>query len=220
MWRVAVAVALKDLRIERQSRVLLWQVLPFAVIALVLCALAVGPSPSVLRRDSPGLFYLVLLLVTLLVIGRAHTLEAPTGTRSSVRMLGLDPAGVFLGKTAALFVELLIVATLLLTGVTLLLHAPLMGTVAAVPGIVLSLGALAAGGTLFGALSGDSPAHATLLPVIALPPFAGILIVGERAFAHEINGGGVAQWLIFLGIALVAYLALGVLLYGVAEESS
>ena len=36
--RVALLVAGKDLRIERRSRVLLWQVVPFGVMALVLCA--------------------------------------------------------------------------------------------------------------------------------------------------------------------------------------
>jgi heme exporter protein B len=220
MWSTAWLVAGKDLRIEWRSRVLLWQVVPFAVIALVLSGLAVGPSAAEMRRVAPGIFYLVTLLVSLLIIGRAQGVEAPVGTRTSVRMLALDPAGVFLGKSLALFVELVGTSLVVLAGVVLVLHAPLRGTVVALPGVLLALGALAAAGTIYGALVGDARASATLLPIIALPPFAGILIVGEKAFASALVGGALARWLAFLALALAAYLALGVLLYGVAEESS
>ncbi len=219
MIRTAWLVARKDLRIELRSRVLIWQVVPFAVIALVLSALAVGPDVATMRHAAPGLFYLVLLLVALLMIGRARQVESNAGTRTSVAMLGIDPAGTFLGKALALFVELAGVAIVLLCGVDLLLHAPFGGTMGAVPGVALTLAALAAGGTLYGALVGDSDAQATLLPIIALPPFAGLLIVGEKSFAAAVAGEAPWKWLIFLLVALVAYLAVGVLLYGVVEES-
>lgn len=220
MIRTARLVLAKDLRIEWRSRVLAWQVLPFAAIALVLCALAVGPDAATLRRDAPGLFYLVMLLTSLLMIGRAQSIEAPNGTRSSIQMLGLDAAGVFLGKAAALFVELLGTGVLLLAGVVLVLHTPLARTAEAAPGVALALGAVAAGGTIYGALVGDARANVTLLPVVALPPFAGLLIVAEKAFTSALDGGALTRWLVFLAIALAAYSAVGVLLYGVAEDSA
>ena len=48
MWRDAALVAGKDIRIEARSRVALWQVLPFAVLSLVLFAFALD-SPQMLR---------------------------------------------------------------------------------------------------------------------------------------------------------------------------
>ena len=60
MWRDAVLVAGKDLRIEARSRVALWQVLPFAALSLVLFAFALGPGPRVLRQAAPGLFWLAV----------------------------------------------------------------------------------------------------------------------------------------------------------------
>lgn len=220
MIRTALLVAGKDLRVERRSRVLLWQVLPFATIALILSGLAVGPSIAAMRHAAPGLFYLVTLLVTLMMIARSQAVESSPGTRTSVLMIGLDPASVFLGKSLALFVELLATAVVLLAGVILVLHAPLAGTASALPSVVLALAALAASGTMFGALIGDSNGHATLLPIIALPPFAGILIIGEKAFSGALTGDSVVRWILFLALALAAYVALGILLYGVAEESS
>ena len=49
MWRDAVLVAGKDLRIEARSRVALSQVVPFALLVLVLFAFALGPD----RRAAP-----------------------------------------------------------------------------------------------------------------------------------------------------------------------
>ena len=219
MWKIALIVGRKDLLIEWRSRVVLWQVIPFGVIALVLCALAVGPDAHNMRRAAPGLFYVIVLLLALLTIGRSHSIESRTGTKTSVRMLGMDPAGVFLGKAGALFVELFITSVVVLAGVVVGMHTAFGATLRAAPSLLLALGALSAGGTMYGVLLGDTKTNATLLPVLALPPFTAILIAGERAFSSVLDGGSPWRWLGFLGFALAAYGAAGVVLYGVAEDS-
>jgi heme exporter protein B len=217
--RVALLVAGKDLRIEARSRVLLWQVLPFGVVALVLCGLALGPAHAGHSSAGPGLFYLVMLLVTLLMINRSQVIEDPPGTRASVATLGLDPAGVFLGKALALAVELWVSGAVLLAGAVLLLHTALAGTLEAAPSVAVTLAALAAAGSLYGALSGGGQGPATLLPMLSFPAFAPLLIAGERSFADALHGGALWQWWMISLVALAAYLAVGVLLYGVLEES-
>ena len=217
MIRIALLVAAKDLRIEARARVLIWQVLPFGVVALVLAGLALGPAHAGHSRRT-GLFYLVLLLVTLLVMNRSQVIEGPSGTRSSVATLGLDPAGVFLGKALALAVELWVIGAVLLAGSVLVLHTAFAGTLEAVPSVVVTLAALAAAGTLYGALCAGA-GSATLLPAISLPGFVPLLIAGERAFSAALYGGGLWQWWVISLVALAAYVALGVLLYGVLEES-
>lgn len=218
MIRVAWLVASKDLRIEARARVLIWQVLPFGVVALVLAGLALGPAHAGHSQAGPGLFYLVSLLVTLLVMNRSQAIEGPSGTRSSVATLGLDPAGVFLGKALALAVELWVIGAVLLAGSVLMLHTALAGTLEAVPSVVVTLAALAAAGSLYGALCAGA-GSATLLPAISFPGFVPLLIAGERAFSAALYGGGLWQWWVISLVALAAYVALGVLLYGVLEES-
>lgn len=220
MIRTARLVAAKDLRIELRSRVLLWQVVPFGVMALVLSGLALGPERAGHSSAGPGLFYLVVLLVALLMINRSQAIESTPGTRSSVATLGLDPAGVFLGKSLALAVELWASAAVLLAGAVLMLHTALHGALVALPSIVVTLGALAGAGTLYGALTGGERGTATLLPVLALPGFAPLLIAGERAFSAALDGGALWQWWVISVVALVAYLGVGILLYGVLEESA
>ena len=218
MIRTALLVAGKDLRIEMRSRVLLWQVVPFGVIALLLCGLALGPAHAGDSSAGPGLYYLVTLLVTLLMINRSQAVERTPGTKSSIATLGLDPAGVFLGKSLALAVELWVTGLVLLAGAVLVLHTALHGSIIALPSIFVTLGALAAAGTLYGALTAGGDTTATLLPVLCLPAFAPLLIAGERSFYDALHGGSLLGWWVVVVVALVAYVAMGILLYGVLDE--
>jgi heme exporter protein B len=219
MVRIAWLVATKELRIEARSRVVLWQVLPFAVMALFVSGLALGPVRVAHSPEAPGLFYIVTLFVTFLLVNRSRALDDARGTRESVATLGLDPAGVFLGKCAAVAVELWLSALVLLTGSVLVLHVSALGTLRAAPSVAVALVALAAAGTLYGALAAGGSGLATLLPVVSLPAFAPLLIAGERCYSDAVHGGPLWQWWVILLVALVVYLAVGILLYGVVDES-
>ena len=83
MWHDAVLVAGKDLRIEARARVALWQVVPFAVLVLVLLAFAIGPNQSSLRHAAPGIFWVALLFSTVLAIQRSVAVESGEGTRAT-----------------------------------------------------------------------------------------------------------------------------------------
>src|SRR5271166_3772627 len=120
MLREALLVAGKDLRIEARSRVALWQVVPFAILVLVLFAFALGPGPVALRAAAPGLFWLAVLFSTVLATQRSFAIESGEGTRDGMRLSGIDPAGVFLGKAAAVGLQLLVLQLVLFAGITLL----------------------------------------------------------------------------------------------------
>ena len=60
--RAAALVAGKDLRIEARSRVATNQVLPFALVVLLLFAFALDPDRGTLQAATPGLFWVAVLL--------------------------------------------------------------------------------------------------------------------------------------------------------------
>jgi len=219
MIRIAKLVAIKDLRIELRSRVLAWQVLPFGVMALLLCGLAMGPNGAGRSHAGPGLFFIVVTLMALLMINRSQTIESDRGTKASIATLGLDPAGVFLGKAIALTIEMWVASAVLLTGTVVFLHVDRAKTLIAVPSIAVTIAALSLAGTLYGAMTSSENSSVTLLPILALPAFAPLLIAGERAYSGVVYGGGLAVWWSLLLISLVAYSSVGILLYGVMEES-
>ncbi len=76
MLRDAALVAGKDLRIEARSRVALNQVGPFAVAVLLLFGLALGPDRRALEPAAAGLFWVAVLLSTLLAVQRSYAIES------------------------------------------------------------------------------------------------------------------------------------------------
>src|SRR3954469_1520060 len=106
----------KDLRIEMRSRVATNQVAPFAVLVLVLFAFALDPDRGVLGRAAAGLFWVAVLFCALLAVQRAFAVEAADGARDGLRLSGLDPAAIFLGKASAVAAELLALEALLTGG--------------------------------------------------------------------------------------------------------
>src|ERR1700681_820963 len=153
MWRDTVLVAGKDLRIELRSRVVLHQVAPVAVLVLVLFAFALGPDRAPMVRAAPGLFWVAVLFASVLAVQRSFSLEAADGARDGLRLSGLDPAGVFLGKAAAVAVQLVVLEVILTAGVVLLYgaHVRSFGSII-VAGLAGTVG-LAAAGTIYGALA-------------------------------------------------------------------
>ncbi len=93
-------VAGKDLRIEARSRVGLNQIAPFALLVLILFAFALDPDSGVLDKATPGLFWVAVLFCGLLAIQRSFAVEAADDNRDALRLSGLAPGGIFLGKAA------------------------------------------------------------------------------------------------------------------------
>lgn len=118
----AALVAGKDLRIEARSRVTIRQIIPFGLITLVLFAFALDPDRGILRHVAPGLFWVTILLALLLAISRAYSIESDNGATDSLRMSGLDPSGIFLGKATAIAVELMLLEIVLTVGVVVLFN--------------------------------------------------------------------------------------------------
>lgn len=217
--RVAWLIARKDLRVEWRTRVLLWQVVPFGLMALLLCGLAVGPNANVNRTLAPGLLYVVLILVAMLVVGRSAQLDAPRGTRASLLTLGIEPSAVYLGKVIAVTIELWLSAVVLLAGSVLFLHVSALEALTTLPLITLAVATMSCAGVLYGAVSLGSSSTNTLLPLLVLPAYAPILIAGERGFSSLLRHGPLARWTVILGIGAALYAAVGILLYGAIEES-
>ena len=224
MWRDAVLVAGKDLRIELRSRVALNQVAPFALLILVLFAFALDPDRGVLVRAAAGLFWIAVLLSALLAVQRSASLEAADGVADAQRLSGLDPAGVFLGKATAVAVQLAVLEVLLGAGVVVLYGVHLHGIVTLVATCVAATAGLAAAGTLYGVLAAGLRVRETLLPLLLLPVVAPVLIAATRASESALTGLTTdvtpGDWLRLLAVFAVIYVAFGVIAYGTLMEDA
>ena len=222
MWRDGALVAGKDLRIELRSRVVLHQVVPVAVLVLVLFAFALGPARAPMVAGAPGLFWVAVLFAGVLAVQRSFGLEGTDGTRDGLRLSGLDPAGVFLGKAAAVAVELAALEAVLLVGVVVLYGAHVRDYGALVLAAVAGTAGLAAAGTLYGALAAGLRVRETLLPFLFLPVSAPVLLAGTRSWQAAMGVGSVGPvgpWLGLLVAFAAVYVALGVVIFGSLQEA-
>jgi heme exporter protein B len=222
MWHDALLVAGKDLRIEARSRVGLWQVLPFAVLVLVLLAFAIGPDQASLRHAAPGIFWIAVLFSTVLSVQRSVAIESGEGTRDGLRLSGIDPGGIFLGKAAAVGLQLLALQLVLWAGVTFLFDVRVHDVALAVAASLLATIGLASAGVLYGALSAGLRVRDTLLPILVLPVLAPVLLAGSKAWQAALSAspGSGAQWLRILIPFAVIYLVIGTVFYGPLQETA
>ena len=223
MWRDAVLVAGKDLRIEARSKVGLSQVAPFGIVALVLFAFALGPNRSLMAQGAPGLFWVAILFCTVLAIQRSVSVESTDGVRDGLRLSGIDPAGLYLGKAAAVAAQLVVLEVLLAVGVVLLYGARIEVPWLIVASCALGTVGLAATGTLYGALSSGLRVRETLLPFLLLPIVAPVLLAGTRIWQAAMVGGTPSdgtEWLRLLVVFDAVYLAVGVIMFGPIQETA
>lgn len=215
-------IASKDLRLELRSRVALNQVVPFAVLVLFLFAFALDVEGDTLRVATPGLYWVTVLLSALLATQRAFAVEAMDGNRDALRLSGLDPAGIFLGKAVAIGAQLLVLEVLLLGGVALLYGTELQGAALLAATCVMATAGMAVTGTLYGVLAAGLRVRETLLPLLLLPVLAPVLIAATSCFELALVGrsGEGWAWCGLLGVFALAYTAFGVLAFGALLEES
>jgi len=228
MWRIARLVAGKDLRIELRSRVVMNQVLPFAGLVVMLFAFALDRE-DVTAQVAPGIIWLAALLSLIVIVQRVFAVETADGALDALRVAGVDPGGIFLGKAIALAVQLLVLEAVLVV-LAVLLYNPStanddkgpMGApeyVLLVATVLLATTGLAFVGTLYGGLAAGVRGRETLLPLLLMPVVAPVLIAATRATEAAFGTGGTATsegwpWLGMLAVYAAVFGTGGLLAFG------
>lgn len=222
MWREARLVASKDLRIELRSRVGIGQVAPFAVLVLVLFGFVLSGDTRTLRTYTGGLFWVTVLFSAVLAIQRAFSIEAADGNRDALRMSGMDPAAIFLGKAAALALQLLALEVVLGAAVLVFYDPDVETPLLLIATALVATVGVAAAGTIYGVLAAGLRVRETILPILLLPVLAPVLIGATRAFDDALGAVAVDgwNWVGLLALAAVVYVAFGALAFGVLLEES
>lgn len=218
--RIARSVARKDLRIEWNSRILTNQVAPFAAIVMVLFAFALD-NEGILQRVAPGLVWLATLFSMLVVIQRSFAVESADGALDALRVAGVDPVAIFVGKSLALAVQLLVLEVILVfTAVVLYaVDMSLSGFGLLVVTVPVATVGLACVGTLYGGLAAGVRGRETLLPLLLLPVVAPVLIGSTRATESAFGSGGATvsegwPWVGLLAVFAVLFIAVGSVAFG------
>lgn len=188
VWSAFIQLIRRDLILALRRRAELANPLLFFVMVIVMFPLGVGAEPNLLARMAPGVVWVAALLAALLSMDAIFRSDFEDGTLEQL-LLSAQPLSVLiLGKVAAHW---------LVTGLPLLIVAPLLGVFLGMPGeatgaLVLSLAlgtpVLSLIGTIGVALTVGLRRGGVILSLLVLPLYVPVLIFGSAMVESAATG--------------------------------
>jgi heme exporter protein B len=220
LLRHAATISAKDVRAEIRAKHALATLLPFAATLLVSFGFAFGPGRDVLLRTAPGLLWMAVLFAAVIAARRAYQIESEDGALEGLLLAPVDKAAVFLGKAAAVALQLLVLAACALVLVVVLFDLTVHGPLVLAAAFGLGAVGLAAVGSLFGVLAEAERTREALFPTLVLPLVTPVLVAGVRATDLAATGrtDEAIPWLGLLVAFDVVFVSLGVLVFGFLME--
>ncbi len=202
-WRAVRALIARDLKLaaRRRSEVLL--PLVFFVAAASLFPLGVGADPLVLRQIAPGVIWVCALLAVTLSVNTFYAADHADGTLEQM---------ILSGRSMTLLATARALAHWLLSGLPMILIAPLLGLMYSLPlsaigtlvlGLLLGTPTLGLLGNLGAALVVGVRGGGMLLFLIVLPLAIPVLIFGAGAMVADQSGLGAGPYFSLLGALLI-----------------
>jgi len=208
LMRAFTLLLRRDLTLAFRHRSELANPLLFFVIVISLFPMGVSPESRVLQMIAPGVIWVAALLATMLSLDMMFRSDYEDG---SLEQLLLSPHPV------SVLVLAKVLAHWLVTGLPLLVLAPLLGVllflpIEAMPALVASLALgtplLSLIGSIGMALTVGLRRSGVLLSLLVLPLYVPVLIFGANAVDAAAAGLPVTGQMYFLGAMLVLALSL------------
>jgi heme exporter protein B len=220
VFKIAKLVIGKDLRIEWRARVLVNQILPFALVVVVLFAFGFDTQSQILSLVTPGLFWVTGFFTLQLGVQRAVTIESENQTQDGLLVMGVDSKGIFIGKVGSLVLEAIALEVVLALAVAVLFNSPLHNLDLLAGSALLADIGIAAVGLMLATIARGSKASESLLPLLLFPVVSPVLLAATKVWEYgEINRlASAIPWLELLVAFSLIYLIVGILFYGVILE--
>ena len=198
----------RDLLLAMRRRSDVLTTLFFFIIVVSLFPLGVGPEMSILRTMAPGVVWVAALLASMLSLGRMFASDHLDGTLEQMLLSPQSLPMLVLGKALAHW---------LVTGVPLVLMAPVLGIQFDLPGdalgvltasLLLGTPVLSLIGAIGAALTLGLRGGGVLVSLLVLPLYIPVLIFGAGAVEASAAGLGAGAHMSLLGAFLLASLVL------------
>ncbi len=205
MWAALRSMVVRDLTLAVRRVADVLTTLFFFVIVVSLFPLGVGPEMETLRVIAPGVVWVAAILASMLALGRLFGNDYSDGTLEQI-LLAPQPL--------SLLVAAKVLAHWLVTGLPLVLMAPLLGLQFGLDGealwilwwsLLLGTPAISLIGAVGAALTLGVRGGSVLVSLLVLPLYIPVLIFGAGAVEAQASGLGAAAHLSLLGaIAVLA----------------
>jgi len=228
---VVIAVLLKDLRAEIRSRETLVSMGAFALLTVVVFGLSFEPwfaaevggveGERFAEVVAPGLLWIAFAFAGVLGLNRSFALERESGAIYGLMLAPADRGAIYLGKTFANALFMLVVEGLVFPVFVLLFNLDVWQALPRLAPVGI-LGALAfsAAGTVFAAVAGHTSMRDIMLPFLLFPATAPVLVGAVEASGAALRGSaeGYAGGLRLVAAFAVIYLTVSYLLFDYVLE--
>lgn len=208
MWAAARALMARDLRLLWRRRGDALQPALFALLVVVLFALALGAEPAALAKSAAAVLWLAVLLAGLLALDTLFRGDAEDGSLEQWLLAPVPLAWLVLVRTAMHWATTalpLLVATPLLAELLYLPHDRLPVLMAS---LALGTPLLSLLGAVVAALTVGMRRSGILVALLALPLYVPVLVFGAGSVAAAAQGLDPTGALLLLGAGLVLALVL------------
>lgn len=220
MFEVFWAILKRDLTLALRRKSDITSTLFFFVVVVSLFPLAIGPELNTLRLIAPGIVWVAALLASMLALDHIFSVDYADG---SLEQMLLTP------QPLSLLVLAKIIAHWLITGVPLVLIAPVLGLQYDLSGdaigvlmltLLIGTPALSLIGAIGAALTLGLRGGGVLVSLLVLPLTIPVLIFGAGAVEASVSGLGGEGHLSMLAAILVMSLLLAPLATAMALRVS
>lgn len=215
--RAALAIAAKDIRVERRSRTALVAALSFAVLTLVIFNFARDAGTLSREAMAPSVLWITLAFSGVIALNRSFLLERENAALDGLLLAPISRAALFTGKYLA---NLAFVFTV--EGVTLPLFVLFFGVS---PGAatgwivlvaVLGTAGFVAVGTVLSAMTVRTRFADLMMPLLLLPFLLPPVTWAVQATTRLLQGrksGEIIQWIQLLGFYDLVFVTAGVMVF-------
>lgn len=208
-----LAILGKDLRVELRAWRSLVPMLMFSATVFVIFRFALDRS-SLSGGLAAGVLITTMLFASILAINRAFVSEREEGGFDLLRLSPCDPSAMFVAKTAALTLYLILLELIAVPLFALFFLDSIAALVPLLPVLAGAALGLATIGSLVSTIATMSIARDLLAPLLLLPLSIPLVIAAAGAASPVLSDGGpnfdgYGTWLAVLGLYDVVFLAIG-----------
>ena len=218
---MVLAALRKDFLLQWRTRAQVAAIFIFGATALLLFSFAIGPNAEALRQHAAGFLWLALLLSSTLTLAESFQSEMEERALEGLLLLPADARALYYGKALSNWAQLALLGVGLVPVMVVLYDAATMNVGALLGIILLGAAGLSAPGTLYAAMTSQTRAKQTLLPLLLFPLVVPVLLSAVKATSLILLGdpmGQVRSWSLLLACFDLIHWSLCGLLFGRVVE--
>lgn len=216
------AVAAKDVRAELRAKESFSTMAAFGLLAVLVFGLAFDLRVPSAEMVAPGVVWVAILFSGVLGLNRTFGAEIDRGSLAALLLAPVDRSAIYFGKVLAHLLFLLATELIILPVVFVVLDVNIFQPWILL-GVLLGTFGYVSVGTLFGALTANTRARESMLPILLLPVMVPVFVAGVGLTANVLDGRELAdfqRWLLILGVYDLVFVTIAFLVFDLIWEEA